>query len=303
MKDFKGKNGFITGAASGMGIGRSFALALARRGMNLFLTDIDMEGLKKVKKEAEEEDVKVFISKCDVSVYEDFERAANEFYSKLGEVDLLINNAGIAMDGDMLNIDLNVWKKVIDTNLWSIIHSIKAFLPRMVKRGSGHIASVASGAGILGSAEPLPYIASKFGVVGLSETFFARLKNLGINVSVIVPSWIKTNILVIDTDKIQYPPKLLKDFGKEKLDETYTTLMDVIAEGAISPDDAVEKYLKGIEKNQLYVFDADYYLELLEMKGKDPKQYENILVEGLMNRGNAFREHFHKHGINIEDYM
>ena len=203
----------------------------------------------------------------------------------------------------MLNIDLEVWKKVIDTNLWSIIHSIKAFLPRMVKRGSGHIANVASGAGVLGSGEPLPYIASKFGVVGLSETFFARLKNLGINVSVIVPAWIKTNIIVIDTDKIVYPPKLLKDFGKEKLDEVYSSVMDVIAEGALSHDDAVEKYLEGIEKNQLYVFDSDYYYDLLTMKGTDPQGYENILVEGIANRGKTFREHFHKHGINIEDYM
>ncbi|MHA2035761.1 MAG: SDR family NAD(P)-dependent oxidoreductase [Promethearchaeota archaeon] len=303
MKDFKGKNGFITGAASPMGIGRSFALALAKRGMNLFLTDIDMEGLERVKKEAEKEGIIVFISKCDVSNYEDWERVADEFYSKLGEIDLLINNAGIAMDGDMLNIDLEVWKKVIDTNLWSIIYSLKAFLPRMVKRGSGHIASVASGAGVIGSAEPLPYIASKFGVVGLSETFFARLKNFGINVSVIVPAWVKTNILDIDTDKIQYPPKLLKDFGKEKLDKAYITVMDTIAESAISADDAVEKYLEGIEKDQLYVFDTDFYYEILTMKGKDPKGYENFLVEGLMNRGKTFRDHFHKLGINIEDYM
>jgi len=301
MKDFKDKNGFITGAASG--IGRSFALALARRGMNLHITDINIDGLEKVKSEVKKRGVKVFASKCDVSKYEDFEKAANEFYEKMGEVDLLINNAGISMGVDMLNIDLEVWRKVMETNLWSIIHSIKAFLPRMVKRGSGHIVNMASGAGVLGIAEPLPYIASKFGVVGLSETFFARLKNLGINVSVIVPAWVKTNILEIDTDKIVYPLKLLKDFGKEKLDKVYTTLMDVIAEGAISPDDAVEKYIQGIEKNQLYVFDADYYLEILEMKGKDPKQYENMIVEGITNRGKAFREHFHKHGINIEDYM
>ena len=301
MKDFKNKNGFVTGAASG--IGRSFALALAKRGMNLYITDINIDGLEKVKSEVEKLGVKVFASKCDVSIYKDFEKAANDFYEKMGEVDLLINNAGIAMGGDMLNIDLEVWKKVIDTNLWSIIHSMKAFLPRMVKRGSGHIANVASGAGILGSAEPLPYIASKFGVVGLSETFFARLKNLGINVSVIVPAWVKTNIIVIDIDKIEYPPKLLKDFGKDKLDEVYSSVMDVIAEGAISPDDAVEKYLEGIMENKLYVFDTDIYYNLLAMKGTDPQQYENALVEGLTNRGNVFRDFFHKHGINIEDYM
>lgn len=301
MKDFKDKNGFITGVASG--IGRSFALALAKRGMNLYITDINMEGLKKVKSEVEKKGVRVFAGKCDVSKYKDFEKAAKDFYEKLGELDLLINNAGISMGFDILNIDLKVWKRVMDVNLGSIINSIKAFLPRMVKRGSGYIANVASGAGILGVAEPIPYIASKFGVVGLSETFFARLKNLGINVSVIVPMWIKTNILVIDTDKIQYPPKLLEDFGKEKLDEAYSTLMDVIAEGAISPDDAVEMYIEGIQKNQLYIFDNPYYLEALEMKGKDPKQYENMIVEGITNRGKAFRDHFNQHGINIEDYM
>lgn len=301
MKDFKDKNCFITGAASG--IGRSFALALAKRGMNLFITDINMEGLEKVKLDIEKKGVKVFAGTCDVSKYEDFEKSAKDFYNTLGDVDLLINNAGISMGGDILNIDLEVWKKVIDTNLWSVIHSMKAFLPRMIKRGSGHIISVASGAGVLGSAEPLPYIASKFGVVGLSETFYARLKNLGINVSVIVPRWIKTNILVIDTDRIEYPPKLLKDFGKEKLDEVYGSLMDVIAEGAISPDLAVKRYIRGIKKNRLYVFDSPIYLELLAMKGKDPQQYEDLLVEGITSRGKVFREHFHKHGINIEDYM
>ena len=301
MKDFKNNNGFITGAASG--IGRSFALALAKRGMNLYITDINMESLKKVKLEIEKEGVNIIASKCDVSIYDDFEKAANEFNEKMGEIDLLINNAGISLGFDILNIDLEVWKKVMDTNLGSIIHSIKAFLPRMVKRGSGHIVNIASGAGILGVAEPIPYIASKFGVVGLSETFFARLKNLGINVSVIVPMWIKTNIIVIDTDKIEYPPKLLKDFGKEKLDKAYSTLMDVIAEGAISSDDAVEIYIEGIQKNQLYIFDNPYYLEAMVMKGKDPKQYENHIVEGFTNRRKAFREHFLKHGINIEDYM
>ncbi|HEA70595.1 hypothetical protein LCGC14_0590390 [marine sediment metagenome] len=301
MKDFKDKNGFLTGAASG--IGRSFALALAKRGMNLFLADINMEGLEKVKEEVEKEGVKVFTCKCDVSKYEDYENASNDFYDKFDGLDFLLNNAGISIGGDILHIDLKVWKKVIDTNLWSIIHSMKAFLPRMVKRRSGHIANVASGAGIIGSAEALPYIASKFGVVGLSETFFARLKNLGINVSVIIPAWIKTNILVIDLEKIQYPPKLLKDFGKEKLDKAYGTLMDEIASGAVSPDYAVEKYLEEIQKDKLYVFENPIYYDLLAMKGKDPRQYENVLVEGITNRGKAFREHFHKHGINIEDYI
>ena len=95
MKDLKNKNCFLTGAASG--IGRSFALALAKEGMNLYISDVNMEHLEEVKKEIEEIGVKVIAAKCDVSKYEDFERAANDLHSKLGDMDLLINNAGISI--------------------------------------------------------------------------------------------------------------------------------------------------------------------------------------------------------------
>ena len=301
MKELKGKNCFITGAANG--IGCSFALALARRGMNLFITDINMEDLEKVKLEIEKKRVKVFAGKCDVSIYEDFEKSAKAFYDKLGDVDLLINNAGIGIGGRIDNIILEDWRKVIDVNLWSVIHSIKAFLPRMLKRRSGHIVNVASGAGILGSPEPLPYIASKFAIVGLSESFYGRLKNLGINVSVVVPAIIITNIWKTDTTDIQYPPDLLKDFGKEKLDEVYGTMTDEILKSGITPDLAVKRYIRGIKKDQLYVFDNQAYYQLLTMKGNDPRQYENFLVEMQENRAKGMIDHFHKHGINIEDYI
>ena len=301
MDDFKGKNGFITGAASG--IGRSFALALAKKGMNLFITDINMEGLENVQNEVEKEGVNVIASKCDVSIYEDFEKAANDFFDKMGDVDLLINNAGIAIGGRIDDINLDDWKKVMDVNLWSVIHSIKAFLPRMMKRRSGHIVNIASGAGIIGSPEPLPYIASKFAVVGLSETFYGRLKNLGINVSVVVPAIIITDIWKPVLSNIEYPPKLLKDFGKEKLDEVYRTMSDEILKMGISPDVAVERYLSGIEKNYLYVFDNEEYYKALTAKGTEPREYEKALVEMQENRIKGSSDHFHKHGINIEDYM
>ena len=301
MEDFKDKNGFITGAASG--IGRSFALALAKRGMNLFITDINMEDIEKVKFEIEKIEGKVLAGKCDVSKIEDFENAAKEFYSKLGDIDLLINNAGIAIGGDMTNIILEDWKKVIDINLWSVIHSLKTFLPRMLEKGSGHIVNVASGAGIMGSSEPLPYVTSKFAIVGLSEALYGRLKNLGINVSVIIPFVIKTNIWNINTTDIKYPPKLLKDYGKEKLKEVYGAIIDDILSIGISPDLAVKKYIRGIKKNQLYIFDTKALVNLLAMKGEDLQQYEEFLLESHENRTKQMREHFHKHGIKIEDYI
>ncbi|MHA2087912.1 MAG: SDR family NAD(P)-dependent oxidoreductase, partial [Promethearchaeota archaeon] len=194
MKDLKGKNCFITGAASPKGIGRSLALELAREGMNMFITDIDIESLEQVKKEIKQLGVEVFSSRCDVSKFEDWQRCEEEFRSALGDIDLLVNNAGIAIGGNIVDLKLEDWEKVLGINLWSIIYSLKTFVVRMIEKRSGHIVNVASGAGIFGSPEPIPYVTSKFAVVGLSEALFGSLNIMGINVSIICPWIIATNI-------------------------------------------------------------------------------------------------------------
>ena len=167
MEDLKDKNCFITGAARG--IGKAFALALGKLGMNVFITDIRTEELEKVRKEVEMFGVRAYASKCDVSLFEDFEKVAEEYEKTLGDIDLVINNAGIGRGDSVENINLAVWKKVIDTNLWSVIYSTKIFLPKMLTKRSGHIVSVASQGGILGLPGQPSYITSKFAVVGLSE--------------------------------------------------------------------------------------------------------------------------------------
>jgi len=300
MKDLKDKTCFLTGAASG--IGRSFAFALAKQGMKLFITDIDTEGLEQVKNEIEQTGVTVHSMKCDVSKLSDFEEAFKEFNSKLGDVDLLINNAGIGVADTLANIDLKLWKNVLDINLMSIIYSLKVFLPHMLERKSGHIVNVSSGAGIFGSSEPLPYITSKFAVVGLSEGLFSHLKNYDINVSVIVPGYIKTNIFDSGIKNSNYDPKMLKDFGREKLEEVYNSWMENIINSAMSPDVAVRKYIRQIKKDQLYIFDSASIKDILALKGKT-KEYEAFLLNYQEMQAKDMRVHFHEHGINIEDYM
>jgi len=299
MKELKGKNCLITGAASG--IGRSFTIALAKEGMNLFITDINLEGLEKVKNEVVELGATVYADKCDVSKLEDFKVISENFYSKLGDLDLLINNAGIAIGGGIENLEIEDWKKVLDVNLWSIIYSLKVFVPRMIDKGSGHIVNVSSGSGLFANVfEPLPYITSKFAVVGLSEALFSRLKTYGINVSVICPTVIKTNIW--KAAEIKKPPKLLEDFGKEKIERIYQELTDAIGNTGMSPDRAVKKYIRGIKKNQLYVFDNASLKEILSTKGTDLQQFEKFLVEYRETSTKNMQDFFHKHGINIEDY-
>lgn len=301
MKDLMGKTCFLTGAANG--IGRSFAKALAKEGMKLFITDIDTEGLERVKNEIEQTGTTVHSMKCDVSKLSDFEEASKEFYSKLGDVDLLINNAGIGLADNLADMDLEIWKSVIDVNLWSIILSLKVFLPRMLERKSGHIVNVASAAGLFGSSEPLPYITSKFAVVGLSEGLFSRLNMFGINVSVIAPNYIRTNIFEVGLKNMKYDPKMLKDFGKEKLDEVYNTWIDNVINSAMSPDVAVRKYIRQIKKDLLYIFDSKAIKDIMALKGKDLQNYEKLLLDYGEMQAKNMREYFHQHGINIEDYM
>ena len=301
MKDFKNKNCFITGAASV--IGRSFALKLAKEGMKLFISDVDTEGLEQVKKEIEEIGAIVHSMKCDISKLSDIENAAKSFYSKLGDVDLLINNAGIGLADTLADMNMEIWKRVIDVNLWSVIYSLKVFLPRMLERKSGHIVNVASGAGLFGSSEPLSYITTKFAVVGISEGLFSRLKPLGINVSVITPALIRTNIFHSGLKNIEYNPKLLKDFGKEKLDEVYNSLMDELMKAAMSPDVAVRKYIRQIKKNQLYIFDSQGTKDIIALKGKNMKDYEEFLLNYQNMQAIGTREHFKKYGINFDDYF
>jgi short-subunit dehydrogenase len=299
MKDLKGKNCFITGAASSKGIGRSLAIELAREGMNMFITDIDMEGLENVKKEIEELGVKVFTGKCDVSKFEDWKKCEEDFRSHLGDIDLLVNNAGIAIGGSILELELEDWEKVLGINLWSIIYSLKTFVPRMMAKRSGHLVNVASGAGILGSSEPLPYVTSKFAIVGMSESLFGSLHGLGINVSIILPWIIATNIWT--SSEARVPQKLIEDFGAQKIEEITQKAREGFIESAVSPDDVAKIYVKEIKEDKLYICDNKDYFNILELKGK-PKQYENALKFMHAQSAQNMKKLYRKAGIKIDDY-
>lgn len=298
MKDLHNKTCLITGAANG--IGRSFALALAQEGMNVCITDIDMHNLEKVKNELESIGAKVCAIKCDVTKLNNFLKVNKELNSYFGDLDLLINNAGIAIGGNIFEITLDDWKELLDVNLWSIIYSLKVFLPKMIERHTGHIVNVASGAGILGATEPIPYVTSKFAVVGLSEALFGQLDIFSINVSVIVPSYIRTRIY--EKCKVKYSKELINDVGEDKLREISRSLLSDMQSKALSPDRAVKKYIKGIKNNQLYIYDTKAILTLLTLKGTNQLQFETFLKNINKNAEENTRKHFLKYGIDIDKY-
>jgi short-subunit dehydrogenase len=299
MKKLKGKNCLITGAASG--IGRSLAFGLAKEGLNLFLADIDMEGLEKVRAEIEKSGTRVFTAKCDVSKYEDLQKLSDEFSSKMGDVDLLINNAGIAGAGLIEDLGLEDWKYVMEVNAWSIIYSIMVFLPRIMERGTGHIVNTSSGAGIVGIPYHAQYIASKFTVVGITEALYSEIKHVhkDINVSMICPTFLKTNI--IDRTPITIPYKLLRDEDKKeveaRMDEFKAIFWEKYTEGAPSVDKAVKKYIKGIKKNKLYIFDMVQLRVAMILKGICEPLYKFVLRSEGTRHLKMIKESFAEMGI------
>ena len=292
------RDDLITGAANG--IGRAFSKLLALEGMNLYLTDINIHNLETLEREINNPNIKIITGKCDVTKIADFEQIALDFQSKLGDLDLLLNNAGIAIIGNILEFTLEDWMEILDVNLMGIVHSLKVFLPMMIERKSGHIVNVASGAGIFGSTEPLPYVASKFAVVGLSEALFGQLHQQGIKVSVIIPSYIRTNIF--HKSKIRYPQALIDDIGEIKLREVYNSILNDMQSKAMLPERAVKKYINGIKNDQLYIYDVKAVMAIFAMKGTNPQQFEEFLKNYNLQNAKTAQKHFEKFGIDIDKY-
>jgi NAD(P)-dependent dehydrogenase (short-subunit alcohol dehydrogenase family) len=193
MRDLKGKNVVITGAASG--IGRATAEAFAREGARLHLCDIDEAALEETASAIGR--AVVFTSKVDVSKRDAVEAFANTIHEKNGKaIDVLVNNAGVGLAGGLLETSLEDWEWVLSVNLWGVIHGCHFFAPRMVKdQSGGHIVNIASALGLFAAPNITGYSTSKFAVVGLSEALRGELGPHKIGVTTICPGLIDTNIV------------------------------------------------------------------------------------------------------------
>ena len=193
MKSLKDKVVVISGAASG--IGRSTARAFAQEGSRLHLTDIDELGLEGLGAELRALGCKVDVHKVDCTEAEQVLALAEKVMSLDGRVDVLHNNAGVVVGGSVEKISLDDWRWQIGVNLWGVVHGVHAFVPHMIRQGSGHIINTASMSGLLGFPFVVPYTASKFAVVGLSESLGLELAAKGIQVTAVCPASVRTNVL------------------------------------------------------------------------------------------------------------
>jgi short-subunit dehydrogenase len=184
----------ITGASQG--IGKATALLFARKGYDLVLTARQADRLEAVAQEVQSLGREVpLIIPCDVTDASQVQMLMEKALEHYGNIDVLVNNAGIYASGPIEEFSLSDWHKIIDTNLWGYIHTINAFLPHFLQRRSGTIVNLSSIGGKAPTPYLVPYCTSKFAVTGLTEALHAELKPKGIHVCGIYPNLIKSSLM------------------------------------------------------------------------------------------------------------
>ncbi|MCI0337929.1 MAG: SDR family oxidoreductase [Acidobacteria bacterium] len=189
---FADKAAIITGASSG--IGRATALALAERGARLCLLARSEHQLVEVRKEAHLRGAsEVLRYLCDVREEMEVENAVRAAIERFSRIDVLVNSAGLSLNGEVEGYKLDDWRTVIDTNLTGTFLTCRAVLPVMKRQGGGQIINISSGAGHNGIKQMAAYCASKFGVIGFTESLALEVRNHNIRVSVLLPGSVATD--------------------------------------------------------------------------------------------------------------
>jgi 3-oxoacyl-[acyl-carrier protein] reductase len=204
MISLKGKTALITGA--GRGIGRATAIALAKEGVNLGLIGLNMSNLEKLTAELEQYDVNISAATADVADLNSVQHAIEHITSDFAAIDILINNAGIAKFGGFLDLTPEEWGKIIQVNLMGVYNVTRVVLPGMIEQKSGDIVNISSSAGQKGAPVTSAYSASKFAVLGLTESLALEVRKHNIRVTALTPSTVATD-LAIETNLISGNPE------------------------------------------------------------------------------------------------
>jgi NAD(P)-dependent dehydrogenase (short-subunit alcohol dehydrogenase family) len=193
LEGFDGAVVVITGGASG--IGRGIALEVARRGAKVAIGDVHDERLAATLAELEALGAEAMSVRCDVTSDADVEAFRDAVIARFGHVDLLCNNAGVAVLGPAERVLMEDWEWILQVNVLGIVRGVRAFVPAMLERGTGHVLNTASVAGIWAYTwDATPYITSKFAAYGMSEALARRLHPRGVGVSVLCPGFVTTNL-------------------------------------------------------------------------------------------------------------
>ena len=230
---FQDKVAIVTGAASG--IGRELAAELGRRGAQVVAADINTKEAEVTAGGIKVEGGRARSASLDVSDAGAVRKLADETAAEFGRIDYMFNNAGIAISGEMKDLDLADWRRVIEVDLWGVIHGTQAAYAHMIRQGSGHIVNTGSTASLVPFPLATPYVAAKHAVMGFSTSLRSEAEAYGVKVSVICPG-------IIDT-RIYTDSKFVKLDREKSLGAMPRWLM-------MSPQKCARIILRGVERNK-----------------------------------------------------
>jgi NAD(P)-dependent dehydrogenase (short-subunit alcohol dehydrogenase family) len=256
MKDIKGKVAFITGGASGIGLG--IAKACAKYGMKVIVVDMRQASLDEAKAYFKDKNAPVHFIKLDVTDRESYAKAADEAEKVFGKIHVLVNNAGVGSGGPAINTTYKDWDYSISVNIGGVVNGIVTILPRILKHGEGgHIVSTSSTLGVAAATNMIPYCTTKFAVAGMMEALAGELQDKNIGVSILFPGPTRSNLgqTAFDNrpDSLRnegdtWPPKPppgVTPRPRRPPEEVQTVFMDPVETG--------ERVLRGIRNNDLFI--------------------------------------------------
>ncbi len=267
MRDLKGKVAVVTGAASG--IGRAMAERFAREGMKIVLADVEAAPLTHAREEIGRGGVEAIAVQTDVSQWEQVERLAKRTFEAFGTAHIVCNNAGIGSGGaPAWETSLADWQWTINVNLWGVIHGVRAFVPRMLEQGEGHVVNTASIAGLVTVPGMAPYCVTKEGVVALSECLHHDLAVRGatkVKVSVLCPAWVKTKISDSERNRPASLPRAARAEATD-LERVIEGAVRAAVEAGIPAEVVADKVLKAIVEDRFWILTHSKTKKMIERR-------------------------------------
>ena len=274
MREFKDRTAVITGAASGIGL--ALAQRAAREGMRLVLADIDEAKLAEAAKALPVAADALCTRRVDVSREEDIAALADEAFGRFGGVHLLCNNAGVGLTRLAWELTTADWEWILGVNLWSVVHAIRHFVPRMLaQEGESHIVNTASVAGLLSTPAMAAYNVSKHGVVTLSETLYTELgaQQAKVGVSVLCPAWVPTAIHTSERNRPQRfgeaaPPSAASAAYQERMGQA-------VKSGRLTADDMANAVFDAVAADRFYVIPHARIKQAVRLRMEDILEERN----------------------------
>jgi len=263
MGPFKDRVAVITGGAGG--IGSSLGRAFAARGAKIVLADLDAANLSVVAKHLEAGGAQVLGVPTDVTKRESVEALAEATLKRFGSAHIVCNNAGVATFGPLATSTQKDWEFTMNVNFWGVVYGVQAFVPRLIaQRQGGHVVNTASMAGLTGMSWLGVYCASKFAVVGLTESLQRELRPHDIGVSVLCPMIVETKI---NENSLRMRPAGLRNPDGTDIPQTGGDAPPLVG-GTIQPEELARRVVRAIERKDLYILTHPEQREILKRRAQ-----------------------------------